>query len=644
MKVHNVYTNIVGRTEFVVRITGEQWDNEYAPLVEKILSDSTGGNPFNYKAKIGHFCVQYRGNDPHVYEFYSINWPEAAESAVPTGTTANLSGVDDLDTLRFLKGIHSEADELAAVETLKASLNKGGGKYRKMMRDERIANIEDYPEADQRKIMLLSPSAIYCPDRVVYVTINTNYYGEVKTKSSLGPLDDMITRGISLSESADPERPIVTNPADIWLSLHAGCVMYKRESGDQRGMVIIAPTGTGKSTNCYGMVDCKVFCQLLADDFAYVNLASQVVIYSEDSFYMRTNIVENYPDLIPWLVKEPLENVNFSRETLKLIGRFESPAQMHEAIKRGLVTEDLIKDMRKARPDLTREDIEEIIEAEGKVTFRDYDRLIDEMCENPAARSLINPRVMVGEEKFVTTGLLTDIVLGKRDYDDRYIVRQLSTEEAIEIMTSQGNVYNYLEREVDEDRYPILYSRTTEIYYDPYLIDVHVVIDPEKGIREISDLDRRRIAAWRYLFNKPGIHPIWFNTRLPAAQSQFSLRKYMEGEVDEVKIIKGVDIEGALLEKLGGLVKKDKERVKGRREIDLVGVYQNFQDDDGMSLREVEVVGYFKGTGDAQQLVEAVAFSKKGRGLRQIVAWSKGSVEDFLEAHKHLGAESLFSE
>jgi len=105
-----------------------------------------------------------------------------------------------------------------------------------------------------------------------------------------------------------------------------------------------------------------------------------------------------------------------------------------------------------------------------------------------------------------------------------------------------------------------------------------------------------------------------------------------------------VDIEDALRAKLGGLVKKNKERVKGRREIDFIGVYQNFQDDDAMTLREVEVVGYFKGTGDSQQLVEAVAFSKKGRGLRQIVAWSEGTVEEFLQANKHLGAESLFSE
>jgi hypothetical protein len=644
MKVHNVYTNIVGRTEFVVRITGEQWDTQYAPMIDKLLAETTDGKPFSYKAKIGHFCVEYRGNDPHVHEFYSINWPAAAETDVPTGTTANLSGIDDLDILRFLKGIHNEEEELAAVERLKDSLNKGGGKYRKMMRDERIAHIEDYEIDEQRRIMLLSPSAIYCPDRVVYVTINTNYYGEVKTKSSLGPLDDMITRGIVLNETADPDKPAVANPGDVWLSLHAGCVMYKRENGDQRGMVIIAPTGTGKSTNCYGMVDCKPSCQLLADDFAYVNLGSLEVIYSEDSFYMRTNIVENYPHLLPWLVHQPLENVDFSRETLRLLARFETPREMHEAIKHGLATEDLIQDMRHAQPGLSREDVEELLEAQGRVTFRDYDRLIDEMCANPAARSLINPRVMVGEEKFVTSGFLTDIVLGKRDYDDRYIVRQLSTDEAITIMTSQGNVFNYLEREVDEDRYPILYSRTTEIYYDPYLIDVHVLIDPEKGICEISDLDRRRIAAWRFLFDKPQIHPIWFNTRLPAAQSQFSLRKYMEGEIDEVRIIKGFEIGSELMDRLGGLYTGKKEHVRGRREIDLVGVYQAFENGDGVKPREVEVVGYYKGSGESAQLVEAVAFSKKGRGVSQIVAWSGGTVDEFLAANQRLGAESLFSD
>jgi len=194
--------------------------------------------------------------------------------ATPDAGTINITGVKDLEILKLLKGIHSEEDAKAALEKMYQDLNEGGGKYRKQIRDE--PHIEDYPYETQIEIMLESPSAIYVPDETLYITINTNYYGEVKTKSSLGPLDDMITKRIKLDEQGR-----VANPEEIWLSLHTGCVVYTRESGEERGIAIIAPTGTGKSTNCYGLVDAKPACALVADDFGYVNLATREFVYSE---------------------------------------------------------------------------------------------------------------------------------------------------------------------------------------------------------------------------------------------------------------------------------------------------------------------------------------------------------------------------
>ncbi len=634
MKIHNIFTNIVGRTQFVITLSDEEWHGCYKDVLDKLLNDLTGGEPFDYLAQIGHFVVHYLGNDAHVDEFYRRNWPPAPAGAKPDGGTINITGITDLDTLRLLKGIHNDEDAKAALEKLHTDLNAGGGKYRSQIRDERIANIEDYPYDKQIEIMLESPSAIYVPSEVLYITLNTNYYGEVKTKSSLGPLDDMITRRIEVDDQGR-----VTNPEDIWLSLHTGCVIYTRESGEERGIIIIAPTGTGKSTNCYGLVEAKPACKLVADDFGYVNLETLEIVYSERHFYMRTNIVENYPHLIPYLVNEPLENVEFCRESVKLIESFDTPEQMHDAVKRGLATNEEIQDLMREM-NMSREDVEDVIRAQGRLTYRDYDRLVEEMCANPAARSVIDPCVMVGEEKFATTAVLTDIVLAKRDYDERFVIRQLDTAEMLDILTSQGNVYNYHQKETDPDGYPICFSRTTEIYYDPYLITVHVVRDPESGQEEIGELDRLRIAAWQHLGNKPDVRMVWFNTRLPAPQSQFALRKYMEGEVDEAHIIKGVDISDDLCQSLG-LERLHKEPVSGRRELDLVGLYERSENG---ALREVEVVGFYRGSGDDRQLLEAVAFSKTGKGLAQVRSWSKGSVEEFLVANRHLNVRTLFSE
>ncbi len=423
MQVHNMDTNIVGRTQFQVRCSAEEWDQTYWPLIQKLLGELSGGKPHEYKAQVGYFVIQFLGTDDHVAEFYHRNWPKADDDAPIDGYCINLVGVTDIDTLRVLKNCHSHEAEVAAVGKMIEMLNAAGGKYKKMFRDERIRHMDEKAKSleDQIHTMLASPSAIYCPERVTYCTINTNYYGESKTRATLGPLDDWITDRIELTPEGE-----VKEPGTIPLSLHAGCVIYRTNPGVDRGVIIIAPTGTGKSTNCYGLVDAKPECKLVADDFGYVNLESLEVIYSEDNFYMRTNIAENYPHLVPWLISQPLENVAFTRETRDLIERFNSPEAMHEAIKHGLATEDEIMDMM-AASSLTRDEVEGIVAAQGRITYSDYDRLIEEMCYNPAARSIIDPRVMVGPEKFATRTTMTDVLLGKRDYDDAYVLRQLAT-------------------------------------------------------------------------------------------------------------------------------------------------------------------------------------------------------------------------
>jgi hypothetical protein len=634
MQVHNVDTNIVGRTQFQVRCSAEEWDKAYWPLIQRLLGELSGGKPFEYKAQVGYFAIQFYGTDEHVAEFYKRNWPEAAGDAKIDGYCINLVGVTDPDTLRILKNLHSREDEEAALAKMIEMLNAAGGKYKKMFRDEGIRHMDEKRKGiDERiEIMLSSPSAIYCPEKVTYCTVNTNYYGESKTRATLGPLDDWITDRIETTPDGEVKRP-----GEISLSLHAGCVIYRTNAGEDRGVIIIAPTGTGKSTNCYGLVDAKPECKLVADDFGYVNLGSLEVIYSEDNFYMRTNIAENYPHLVPWLISQPLENVAFTRETRALIERFDSPEQMHDAIKHGLASEDEIKDMMRASQ-LSRDEVEDLIAVQGRISYTDYDRLIDEMCYNPAARSIIDPRVMVGPEKFATRTTMADVLLGKRDYDDAFVLRQLDADETVTILTSNDNVFNYDEKEVDDDGYPVLRPNTTEIYYDPYLCTVDVNIDPAKGIHHVGPLDVKRIAAWRHLAADRRVRVAWVNTRLPAPQTQFSLRKYMEGECDDVYIIKGIEIANDLVEILG-LVKQPKQPVEGRRAIDLVGLYEV---NDGQR-EEVEVVGYFRGSGSGRTLVEAVAFTKRGRGLRQIRAWSKGAVDKFIDAHKHMGVRTLFS-
>ena len=125
----------------------------------------------------------------------------------------------------------------------------------------------------------------------------------------------------------------------------------------------------------------------------------------------------------------------------------------------------------------------------------------------------------------------------------------------------------------------------------------------------------------------------WVNTRLPASQTQFCIRKYLEGGIDDIHLEKGAKADPALLKNLG-LVRKAKPEIAGRRAVDLEGLFQE-------NGREVELVSFSAGA----KRLEAVAFFKDGaeKSRIQIAAWSEGSPEAFLKKYNPLGAGELLT-
>jgi len=97
----------------------------------------------------------------------------------------------------------------------------------------------------------LEPSAYYCPELRTAVFVNTEYYGQCKSWA-LG-----MAAAILEKESNT-------------LSIHGATALYKG-----RGVVIVAPTGTGKTTQSF-----RIFMsphgKICGDDWAYVQFPSQV--------------------------------------------------------------------------------------------------------------------------------------------------------------------------------------------------------------------------------------------------------------------------------------------------------------------------------------------------------------------------------
>ena len=114
----------------------------------------------------------------------------------------------------------------------------------------------------------LEPSAYYCPELRTSLFVNTEYYGQCKSWA-LGMV-----------------AAILEKEADT-LSIHGATALYK-----WKGVVIVAPTGTGKTTQSF-----KIFMheegKICGDDWAYVRFPAApdgplVARQPERSLYMRS--------------------------------------------------------------------------------------------------------------------------------------------------------------------------------------------------------------------------------------------------------------------------------------------------------------------------------------------------------------------
>ncbi|MDH4226147.1 MAG: hypothetical protein OEV59_00130 [Deltaproteobacteria bacterium] len=130
------------------------------------------------------------------------------------------------------------------------------------------------------------PHAYYNHETRTAVFINTEYYGQCKSWA-LGLAADILEAQHNVH------------------SIHGSCAIVKG-----KGVVIIAPTGTGKSTHTWGLMqlpDGKIH----SDDWIFVTYKKGLAMadISERKFYLRTDMVRSFPDLERLLRKSKCENV-----------------------------------------------------------------------------------------------------------------------------------------------------------------------------------------------------------------------------------------------------------------------------------------------------------------------------------------------
>jgi len=213
--------------------------------------------------------------------------------------------------------------------------------------------------------------AAYNPETKTAVIFNTEYYGQVKSWGALGISCD-----------------IAEDQHDIH-SIHGSCIEV---NGD--GIVLIAPTNTGKSTHSYALLQMEG-ARLHSDDWLYVRFIGGEkgrvsADISERKFYIRTNIVKVFPEVRRLLDKCKLENVE----------------------------------------PLAEKEIEELKRQCKPVTDDPY-------AAHDYSRAMLDPLWIAGPAKFVDTTRIRRVLLLQRNRNDPEIVRKLDVEEALEYLVTQ---------------------------------------------------------------------------------------------------------------------------------------------------------------------------------------------------------------
>jgi len=204
-------------------------------------------------------------------------------------------------------------------KTKRLDILAGGAVIRGLTNSPNVQRMEPYnwPEAPlraepQARFYLIidvpdrKPHFWYCPETKTALSINSSYYGEKKSRSL----------GIGMD---------ILQPIGIH-SIHGSCIDIAG-----RGVVIIAPTGTGKST-LYTLLKNERGARILGDDWLYVQFFSDekgrprlaIGRYSELWLYMRTETAISQPSLAGIFEKSLLENVPIDKNGNYLWNAFEN--------------------------------------------------------------------------------------------------------------------------------------------------------------------------------------------------------------------------------------------------------------------------------------------------------------------------------
>jgi len=259
----------------------------------------------------------------------------------------------------------------------------------------------------------VEPSAYYCPSLNSALFLNTEYYGQCKSWA-LGIAASILERRFNT------------------LSIHGATALYK-----DKGVVIVAPTGTGKTTHSF-----KIFMnasgKICGDDWAYVS----------------------FPDAIPSSPDRPL----VARQPERAL-YMRSESQKEQQWLRGVFDRSVTENVITAKEDCEYPSGEERCSlTNDRCVFNEGRQCCYYAFGN--SRALVDRDDLLSPEKVVDQVPVNLVVLLRRDSTSPAELR-LSPDEAIEIL--ERGEYMILPGAGPKEKWG---SISNEPWYNPYLLEL----------------------------------------------------------------------------------------------------------------------------------------------------------------------------
>lgn len=555
MHISSVQTNFSGRLPYIRKVSINEWSDKYFKPVKALLETL---RIYEARTRICEMALQLKTNDEHIHRCFIENFPKADPLGKPELFLYAINGIEDVSFLKIFhdaENLSGFSDKISKMLTMR--------EYEDGLNDEELRQFNRLPKNKRDIVALKIPSGMYVSDLNLFFLLNTNSYQVFRDSGIFSSL-----KKLSLSKTSIDKNGNLKNTSNLSFIINAASIIPSVKSCSDSIAFISADSGM-KDILSVSMVENIPETAFLASSQIVINIDSMKISTIEQKPFVSGKAIAENASVLESARNFEFENVKIESETIKKLSFFSE------------------------------------IDENEKPSFGDSNNSLKNSLMKRNTFGMFDPVKCWGKEKVASSGALKYIIIIKKDYDYRNIMRYVSVDESIKIMNSPENFVVYDESSLWESELNKLYSVTVPWFDTDYM-------SLNENDREKQDVLMKKII-------EKGVRLVLLNPIIPVNQLPVLIHKILNESVEFIDIAE---------EPSPVLCAKLRIRIKG-------------EEKDGK-----KIIRYVTSDGTEVNIISFrcknnptyyAAFDKNPMNRNFVKSFSRGSVSDFFcyknEAH-----------